>query len=71
MVGVVRLLSPGVATLPVAAEFGAVSAKAVVVAHSGAAPVVAVVQPAGNTGATTPSKFWLKAGAPVTSAPSV
>ena len=39
MVGEVRLLSPGVATLSVAAEFGAVSLNAVVVAHNGAAPV--------------------------------
>ena len=46
IVGEVRLLSPGFAVPSVAAEFGAVSLNAVVVAHSGAVPVWAVVQPA-------------------------
>src|ERR1044072_3055812 len=70
-VGEVKVLSPGFATLPVAAEFGAVSLNAVVVAHTGATPVCAVVQPAGNAGATTASKFSARAGAPVTRAPKI
>src|SRR6185312_3589683 len=70
MTGVVKLLSPGFAVPSVAAELGAVSLNAVVVAHGGAVPVLAVDQPAGSTGATTPSKFCENAEAPVYTGPS-
>jgi hypothetical protein len=39
------------------ASFGAVSGVVVEVTHGDSAPVAVVVQPAGNAGAVTPSKF--------------
>jgi hypothetical protein len=51
------------------ASLGAVSGVAVLVTQSGAGPdALVAVQPAGNAGAVTPSKFWLNTlvGVPTT-----
>jgi hypothetical protein len=57
--GEIRLDSPTVAGSFVNAAFRGVSGVVMVVTHSagGPAPVFVVVHPAGNAGATTPSKF--------------
>ena len=65
------------ATVPPApkAAFGADDTVVVVVTHSAAVLaatlLLAVVQPAGNAGAATPSKFSVKVGAEFTNRPSV
>ena len=74
IVGEVRIVSPGVVEPAPKAELGTESLNVVLVTHRGGLPVAGVfvvVQPAGKAGAVTPSKFSVKAGAPVCKTPSV
>src|SRR4051812_11832459 len=56
--GVISSVLPTAAGSGANASFGAVSGDVVDVTHADSAPVAAVVQPAGNAGAVTLSKFW-------------
>ena len=60
MVGESNSFTPTVAGSGEKAEFGAVSRAEVEVTQADWAPLAEVVQPAGNAGAVTPSKFWEK-----------
>lgn len=62
--GVTSSVLPTVETSGANASLGALAGVVVEVTQSDSEPVAAVVHPAGNAGATTPSKFCVKNGAP-------